>query len=99
MSKTTASKIEAHAALVKAISEPIAVAHAAAPSAAEVLAALARGRRLLTMPEASGNKRRSNGTMGSRGDVRPSSKKTPVSTRMNACMDSGFSPQECSARS
>jgi hypothetical protein len=41
MSKVTASKIEAHAALVKAISEAIAAAHAAGLSAAEVLAALA----------------------------------------------------------
>jgi hypothetical protein len=41
MSKTTANKIEAYAALVKAISEAIAAAHTAGLSAAEVLAAMA----------------------------------------------------------
>jgi hypothetical protein len=40
MSKITASKIEAHAALVKTITEAIAAAHAAGLSAAEVLAAI-----------------------------------------------------------
>ena len=41
MSKTTVSRIEAHAALVKAISEAIQQAHTAGLSAADVLAALA----------------------------------------------------------
>jgi hypothetical protein len=41
MSKSTAAKVEAHAALVRAIAEAIQAAHAAGLSAAEVLAALA----------------------------------------------------------